>query len=785
MGVEPRTRAPAAGGAGRTSRRVRGLLRERAASPAFLLAVLALCLVGRPGAAGPATATGAAAPVGPSTWVQSSFDDLLAGELDGTSLSSVGEVTLAPTLEQLHDTGSPYVWAVAAAPDGRAWYAVGEEGDVWSLATDGTTEEFFSLRGDPQVHAMALGPDGHLYAASSPGGFVWRVPVEEGETASEEPWYQPQQRYAWSLAFGPGGRLYVGTGPQGTIHGVADDGEGSLLYDSDQEHVTALAVDGEGNVLAGTEDGGQVLRISPATGEGEPGVFVLHDSALRQITGLVVGDAGIFAGGIGEAAPDEEESGGPASSGGGDAAPATAAAARGPGAGASLDPEELAGAVYLLHADGYAETLWTSGAEAVHAMVADGDGVVVGTGPDGRLLRVSATGDVTVLHRVEAAQVTGLARLGGDSLLVSTANLGRLYRLGGGYGAASGDGPATGTYTSRVLDTETTSRWGRVRWRARTPEATGVRLYTRSGNTAEPDSTWSDWTGPYDDPAGSPVESEPARFIQWRAELSSDGGESTPALQRVELVYVQRNLRPRIEEFEVHPGGVVYRPTQNFEDTLPFGQVPPSVQAELDRQGGRQGAATSASTFLGRPFFVAGQRTFTWSGTDPNGDRLTYTLSYRAEDESVWKIIADGLVESMYAWDTTTVPDGYYLARITASDAGSNPEGRALEGRRASDVFLIDNTPPRVVDLMAEVQQDRVRIRGRAVDASGLVLRMEYAVDGGDWNAVVPADGLADAGTEAVDFTTGPLETGEHTIVVRVSDTSLNTGAERTTVVVR
>lgn len=744
--------------------------------PLLLGAVLLLA----PGSRSGTTGSVAAPAVGPRMWVQSSFADLRGGELRATSLGSAGEITLAPTLELLHDTGTPYVWAAAAAADGRAWYAVGDEGDVWTLGPDGATEEFFSLRGDPQVHAMALGPDGHLYASSSPGGFVWRVPVEGGESVSREPWYQPQQRYAWSLAFGPAGELYVGTGPQGIIHAVGTDGEGGPLYDSDEKHVTALAVDGEGNVLVGTEEGGQVLRISPSAGEDPPGVFVLYDSPLRQVTDIVVGEAGLFVGGIGPAAPSEDGSTG-------QAAPTTTAEAAGSPASAAApdDAEDLAGAVYLIHQDGYVETLWTSDSEAVHAMAADEGGVVVGTGPDGRLLRLSAAGDVTLLHRVEAAQVTDLVRIGGGALLISTANLGRLYRLGGGFGEPSEEGAVAGGYTSTVLDTGTTSRWGRIRWRARTPAGTDIRLYTRSGNTETPDTTWSQWAGPYDEPGGSPVESEPARFVQWKAELSADDGSRTPTLQRVELVYVQRNLRPRIEEFDVHPGGVVYRPSQNFEETLPFGQVPPSVQAELDRQDGRQATSTTASTFRGRPFFVAGQRTFTWSATDPNGDRLSYTLSYRAESETTWKTVVTRLAENMVAWDTTTVPDGYYQARITASDAGSNPEGRALEGHRVSDVFLIDNTPPGVVDLSAELQEGRVRVRGRAVDDSGLILRLEYAVDGGDWNAVVPADGLADAATETIDFTTGPLAAGEHTIVVRASDTSLNSGAERTTIVVR
>ena len=47
-------------------------------------------------------------------------------------------------------------------------------------------------------------------------------------------------------------------------------------------------------------------------------------------------------------------------------------------------------------------------------------------------------------------------------------------------------------------------------------------------------------------------------------------------------------------------------------------------------------------------------------------------------------------------WDTTTVPNGRYVVRVTATDSPSNPESLALSSEKESDPFDVDNTPPTV-----------------------------------------------------------------------------------------
>ena len=91
--------------------------------------------------------------------------------------------------------------------------------------------------------------------------------------------------------------------------------------------------------------------------------------------------------------------------------------------------------------------------------------------------------------------------------------MGRIFRLGETPGAS-------GFYEAPVHDAGTASRWGSISWRADLPAGCKLEFRTRARNSAKPDRTWSEWSQPLSDPAGSPISSPNARYIQWKAELA-------------------------------------------------------------------------------------------------------------------------------------------------------------------------------------------------------------------------------------------------------------------------
>jgi hypothetical protein len=94
---------------------------------------------------------------------------------------------------------------------------------------------------------------------------------------------------------------------------------------------------------------------------------------------------------------------------------------------------------------------------------------------------------------------------------------------------------AAGTFASRVLDSgEAGSAWLTLASDSATHGGTQLALETRSGGTAAPDASSSSWQ-----PVGSggAIASPNARYIQYRAALSTGDGALTPRLERVAIGY--------------------------------------------------------------------------------------------------------------------------------------------------------------------------------------------------------------------------------------------------------
>ena len=91
---------------------------------------------------------------------------------------------------------------------------------------------------------------------------------------------------------------------------------------------------------------------------------------------------------------------------------------------------------------------------------------------------------------------------------------------------------ATGTFTSRVLDAGSSVPWGSATWTSAVPAGTSLNLSVRQGNTPTPDGSWT----PFTPLAGSGATiGGSARYLQYRATLSTNVPGQTPALQDVTL----------------------------------------------------------------------------------------------------------------------------------------------------------------------------------------------------------------------------------------------------------
>ncbi|MEO5820523.1 MAG: hypothetical protein ABIT71_08450 [Vicinamibacteraceae bacterium] len=697
-------------------------------------------------------------------WVVATQADFLKGDADAVSIDTDGRVTIAPALQLLGEAGTPAVWRIAAAR-GQVWAATGHDGKLWHFPVQGAPKVIFDAA-EIDLQAIAAGPQGSVLVGSSPDGKVYRVAAD----GTSSTFFDPEDKYIWAIAIAPDGTVYVGTGAKGKVYKVpAAGGSGALFYDAGAEHVSALAFDGSGKLLVGTSTPGRVVRL-----EADGKAFVVLEAAYQEVRSLRVAGAVTYATAAGAAAgiappaaptPTADTSAAVTMSTevtvtavGDTAVISTGAPSVGGAESRATGPQK--GAIYRIAADGDWTTVWDSPEDVPYdVLVEPGGSLLVATGSKGKLYRLS--GDpvlATLVTRADAQQITALADDGAGGILLAAANPGRLLRL-------SSKPAATGSYVSDVRDTTTVATWGTIRWQATLPAGTAIALHTRSGNTRTPDATWSVWSGPYTAALGSRIESPKARYLQWKAALTGANGTS-PVLTSVSTAYLPRNLRPLVDTVTVHPPGIVFQ--------RPFPTGDPEL-AGVD--GGPDARATVPGTpsigqTLGRRTFQKSLQTFVWSARDTDGDRLQYALAYRREGDRTWTVLKDVLADDVFTWDTTTVPDGTYVIKVMASDAGANAPALALQGERESQSFEIDNTSPTVTvtpPAAGATGAAAALVRFTVQDSHTPIQKVEYASAGDRWRQAYPIDGLLDSREERFELT---LEAGAKSpVVVRATDT--------------
>jgi hypothetical protein len=107
---------------------------------------------------------------------------------------------------------------------------------------------------------------------------------------------------------------------------------------------------------------------------------------------------------------------------------------------------------------------------------------------------------------------------------------------------------------------------------------------------------------------------------------------------------------------------------------------------------------------------------------------------------------------------------------VVASDAPSNPYDKFLIGELVSDPFVIANTSPKLEVTGNRVNGKWVEAQFRVSVTTGRIATGEFSIDGGEWNLVFPADGIADSALEEYRITTPELSVGEHLLGIRASD---------------
>lgn len=715
-------------------------------------------------------------------WRSSSYTDFSHGRLDGLSLSREGRLSIAPVLRPVFESGEAIVWNAVADRQGNVYLATGHRGHIYRLTpamlaakTPVAPEKALLFTApESEIFALAIGPDGALYAGTAPDGKVYRITADGHSSV----YFDPHAHYIWSLAFS-GSTLYVGTGEQGIIYRVTAAGQGSRFVDTRERQIMSLAVAKNGDLLAGTEPGGLVFRIQP-----DGHAFVLYRSDLKEIHRLdVAPDGSIYVTAQGGNAPHlAPHPGTLTSTGSMPRATAHITVTVQGSAGQKIDPNQQKAkgkathgnstqaastggpvspgvpgadsAIYRIASDGSVDTLWNSHEANADDILPSPQGLLFSTDDDGAIFQLGANRSTTVLVQTRQEETTRLLRLG-NRILATTRNLGNLYEI-------SASPAESGNFVSSVHDAGGIAHWGDITWRASLPAGSSVEFFTRSGNSPQPDFSWSDWSPAYS-ASGSRVTSPAARYIQWKAELHSRGGQS-PVLSEVVIPYLPANRTPQITAIHAVSQPVGGAGAVNYV-TGPNGTVVPAPKDEAS----------------------AGQEIhLSWSADDPDNDTLRYDVYFQSEGQNRWNILRRNLRVPEFNVTSHMLPDGAYRFKVVASDADANPPGMAKSTEIVSPPVTLDTTPPTLTAGTVETPAPGIAVAHfSAADQASPLQRAEYSIDGGPWRDTLSDRGIIDTPHETFTVRADHLTPGEHLLMLRVYDESGNSSAAKALAVVR
>jgi hypothetical protein len=637
--------------------------------------------------------------------------DFQGGDLKGVAIDSAGRVHAGLNLGALPLSDVQSVWSVLPRSDGSLLLGTGNEGKL--LEVRGGSVRVLAETKALVVTSLVVGWKGDVLLGTLPSGEILRW---SGGKLSPLVKLDGVE-HVWALAFDEAAQvLFAATGPDGKLFRIDKNGKADVYFDAEEQHLMSLALvpkrGGTSVVYAGASDKAKLYEIRA------PGrASVLYDFGRTEVRAIVANSQGeIFAiandiksGGF---TPSRDEDGS-------DSGPSPSAKTTGKGV------------LFRFSSDGTPEQLLEDADEHYTSLALGPNGQpYVGTGVNGRIYTVDDAHNDVLMADTEERQV-GVLVVNGKTQFVSSSDPAVLHPV-------RGIGGTDAVWTSKPLDAGLRAHFGQLSWTASAP----LELSTRSGNTQQPDDTWSPWSEPLTRPGMT--KSPAARYVQIRARWNRD---ATATLSDVTLPFVTDNLRAVLTSVEVD---------RDKDDSVASGD-------DISSSGGP--VSDDANPVI----------KLKWKVDNPDSDELRYRLQYRLEGTSEWlDILKPGrlLTKTQFDWDTADLPEGHYHLRVQASDELSNPPDRVKKHEIYSSTITVDNTPPALVSLEANGR----RVTGTAVDGVGPIARIEMGVAGsGEWYPFFPRDGIYDQAREDFDVDVSAFaQSGGVIISVRVYDQANN-----------
>jgi hypothetical protein len=421
--------------------------------------------------------------------------DFKGGDLKGVAIDSAGKVRAGLNLTLTPIADGQSIWSVLQQRDGSLLVGTGNEGKL--VRVTGGTATVAADTKSMAVTSLVEGAGGAVLVGTLPDGRVMKF--EHGRVSD---WAKLKgAEHVWQVAYDAKAQVaYAATGPEGKLFRITQNGDAQVYFDAEEQQLMSVALAPDGSVYVGASDKAKLYHV---TGPGR--ASVLYDFGRTEVRAIAVSRSGdVYA----IANEIKQSSQLPArQSKSADSAPA--------GPQSAGTPSKGKGTLYKFTSDGRPDQLLDDSDEHYTSLTIGDDGrPYVGTGVEGRVYSVDESHNSVLVADVDERQVTALL-LSGKQQFVAGSDPAVLHNV-------KGVGGPDAVWTSKVLDSGIRARFGRMEW-----QSTGtISISTRSGNTKEPDDTWSPWSRELE--AAGKVDSPPARYLQVRARFAKDPRPCSP-----------------------------------------------------------------------------------------------------------------------------------------------------------------------------------------------------------------------------------------------------------------
>lgn len=673
-----------------------------------------------------------------------------AGTLESIAVGQEGVLSMAPALSKRVDVPDPVVWRVGQDSKGNLYLATGNDGRVYIVRPGAKKPEVLADFAETLVMGLAVRPDGMVFAATSPDGKVYRV----ADGTPPQPLANPSPRYLWDMILDSKGNLLVATGAPGSVIRINESGTIDTVLSTTETHLLSLATgittESRGLLFVGSAENGYVYQVDLNRPSAPPEVLLdAPGNEVKQVLPMPDGAVVALTLGTGGEGSDNPLSGLIAKAAASDQPP----------------PESLQTRVYRLVSQRAPELLWQSIGISGHSLgLWNGSpdnptpGVLLGIGEEGKIALISGPDKAALIADASGEQVTQLLTLpapqSDPGVWAVVSNPGALYRL-------SLSSAGEGIYQSPVIDSKGFAEWGSMDVRLEQPMQGSISVQTRSGNTGSVDDTWAAWqdlkadSRPDNAPVGGRITSAPARYLQYRLMLRAKEQKS-PRVREVGVFFLPLNQPPVFTELVVlDPDLRLEKKEQFSSDPEPRGINRPKVPSTPPGLKEKEEPGTQA---------------LRWTATDPDEDSLRYSVSLRRTGETVWKPLKGDLEENFVNFPARTLPDGWYQAKVVASDVAANRVEAVRETEKISAPFPIDHAAPLLASASAKVVGRSAQVRLDVQELTTRVTDARYSLDGGTFVRMFPDDKVLDEAEERFSFSLGELSVGEHVLVLEVVD---------------